>query len=85
VCGFSSRTESQGLRALIEATGAQNCLTGLLFIQLHAAGHQVSREFSSLTKRRAADIVVHAHARSDIYIEAKQLHLKTVAGLLLRI
>jgi hypothetical protein len=73
VRGLSSRAESRALRALIEGTGAENFLTGLLFIQLHAAGHDVSREFP-LPKRCSADIVVHA--RSNIYIEAKQLHLK---------
>jgi hypothetical protein len=74
VRGFSSRAESRALRALIEDTGAENFLTGLLFIQLHAAGHEVSREYPSLTKRRAADIFVYA--RGGINIEAKQLHLK---------
>jgi hypothetical protein len=73
VSGFSSRAESRGLRALIEGTGAENFLTGLLFIQLHAEGYAISRELP-LPKRRSADIVVHA--RRDIYIEAKQLHLK---------
>ena len=73
VRGFSSRAKSEGLRALIEATGAENFLTGLLFIQLHADGHCVSREFP-LGNRYAADIVVHGS--DDVYIETKQLHLK---------
>jgi hypothetical protein len=64
VRGFSSRAESQGLRALIEDTGAENCLTGLLFVQLHTRGYAISRECPS-RKHRRADIVVHA--RSDIY------------------
>ena len=71
--GFSSRAKSQALRALIESTGSENFLTGLLFIQLHAEGHHISREFP-LGNRCAADIVVHGS--HDVYIETKQLHLK---------
>src|SRR5258708_20327151 len=73
VQGVSSPAKSRALRALIEDTGAENFLTGLLFMQLHAGGHKVSREFK-LNKRRAGDIAVDES--SDLYIEAKQLHLK---------
>jgi hypothetical protein len=71
--GFPRRAESEGLRSLVEATGAENFLTGLLFIQLHAVGLSVSREFP-LGNRCAADVVVHGSR--DLYIETKELHLK---------
>lgn len=68
-----SGPESNGLRALLEAGSAETFLTGLLFIQLHANGYKVTREFSVIG-RASADIAIHAS--TDIYIEAKQLHLK---------
>src|SRR5258708_35219798 len=73
VQGVSSPAKSRALRALIEDTGAENFLSGLLFMQLQAGGHKVFREFH-LTKRREADIAVHRP--SHLYIEAKQLHVK---------
>lgn len=70
---FGSQRESDGLRALVETGSAETFLTGLLFIQLHSAGHKVSRELP-LGGRHAADIVVHED--EELYIESKQLHLK---------
>lgn len=58
---------------MIEAGSIETFLTGLLFIRLHATGHQVSREFP-LGNRCAADLTLH-HP-SLIHIELKQLNLK---------
>lgn len=70
---FSSPREDRGVRALIEAGGVEGFLTDLLFIELHATGHKVSREFP-IGKRCAADIALHDSG--ELYIEVKQLHLK---------
>ena len=68
-----SGPESNGLRALLEAGSVETFLTGLLFIQLHARGYKVTREFPVIG-RVSADIAIKASP--EIYIEAKQLHLK---------
>jgi hypothetical protein len=70
---FSSPAEDKGLRALIESGGVEGFLRDLLFIELHAKKHRVSREHP-LGNRSAVDIVLHDSGK--LYIEAKQLHLK---------
>lgn len=70
---FSTPAEENGFRALIEATGVETFLTGLLFMRLHAAGHHVSRDFP-VGNRCAADLTLHRP--ETVHIELKQLHLK---------
>ena len=64
---------TRSLRSLLEYGSAERFLTDLLFLNLHAAGHNVSREYP-IHGRLACDLVLHEEAL--IYIEAKQLHLK---------
>jgi hypothetical protein len=70
---FSTPEEEFGFRALIEATGVETFLTGLLFIHLHAVGYHLSRDFP-VGNRCAADLTLHGP--ETIHIELKQLHLK---------
>ncbi|MDP1790295.1 MAG: hypothetical protein Q8L12_06925, partial [Methylibium sp.] len=69
---FPGPTEGEAMRALIEAGGVENFLTGLLFIRLHATGHRISREYP-IGNRCAADLTLHDPQL--IHIELKQLNL----------
>jgi len=71
--GVVRRHCEAGVRSLLESGSAEHFLTDLLFLALHADGHEVSREFP-LGQRRAVDLVLHGP--TDLFIEAKQLHLK---------
>ena len=70
---FPTPAEEDGFRALIETTGVETFLTELLFIRLHAVGHDVSRDFP-VGNHCAADLTLH-HPET-VHIELKQLHLK---------
>jgi hypothetical protein len=64
---------ASSLRILLENTSAERLLTDLLFLSLHGAGYNVSREYH-LGHRFACDLVVHQSR--DTFVEVKQLHLK---------
>jgi hypothetical protein len=66
---------NEGFRHLLESGGCEKFLRDLLAIELTASGHTVIRERPFA--ERSVDLVL---VQEDIYVEAKQLHLKTVAA-----
>src|SRR5690349_13284831 len=66
-----SDRHSRGIRFLLESGGTEGFLRDLLAIELTASGKCLIREYPTAPCR--VDLVLH---KDDVYIEAKQLHLK---------
>jgi hypothetical protein len=71
VSGVVSDRHSRGVRFLLESGGTEGFLRDLLAIELTTSGLCLIREYPTASCR--VDLVLH---KDNVYIEAKQLHLK---------